>query len=46
MKYCGEEDEFMYIYLTSKQPNNLQNVQVKLQIEAVMTYNCKLIIIA
>ncbi|XP_076084268.1 uncharacterized protein LOC143055015 isoform X1 [Mytilus galloprovincialis] len=39
MKYCGEEDEYMYIYLTSKQPNNLQNVQVKLQIEAVMTYN-------
>ncbi|XP_076095293.1 uncharacterized protein LOC143065768 [Mytilus galloprovincialis] len=38
-KYCGEQDEFMYIYLTSKKPNNLQNVQVELQIEAVMTYN-------
>ncbi|XP_063411229.1 uncharacterized protein LOC134694127 isoform X4 [Mytilus trossulus] len=38
-KYCGEQDEYMYIYLTSKKPNNLQNVQVKLQIEAVMTYD-------
>ncbi|CAC5367511.1 unnamed protein product [Mytilus coruscus] len=29
----------MYIYLTPKSPSNLRNVQVKLKIEAVMTYN-------
>ncbi|CAG2250079.1 unnamed protein product [Mytilus edulis] len=38
-KYCGEQDEYMYIYLTSKRTNNFQNVQVKLKIEAVMTYD-------
>ncbi|XP_063411222.1 uncharacterized protein LOC134694127 isoform X3 [Mytilus trossulus] len=37
-KYCGEQDEYMYIYLTEKN-NNRQNVEVKLQINAVMTYN-------
>ncbi|XP_052106438.1 uncharacterized protein LOC127738974 [Mytilus californianus] len=41
-KYCGEQDAYMYIYLTPKSPSNLQNVQVKLKIEAVMTYNLKL----
>ncbi|XP_052098913.1 uncharacterized protein LOC127733632 [Mytilus californianus] len=38
-KYCGEQDAYMYIYLTPKSPSNLGNVQVKLKIEAVMTYN-------
>ncbi|XP_076084242.1 uncharacterized protein LOC143055003 isoform X1 [Mytilus galloprovincialis] len=38
-KYCGEQDEYMYIYLKSKSSRNRQNVQVKLTVEAVMTYN-------
>ncbi|XP_076084288.1 uncharacterized protein LOC143055015 isoform X2 [Mytilus galloprovincialis] len=38
-KYCGEQDEYMYIYLEHKNSRNLQNVQVKLKVEAVMTYN-------
>ncbi|CAC5367512.1 unnamed protein product [Mytilus coruscus] len=38
-KYCGEQDEYMYIYLSPKRPNNLQNVRIKLKIEAVMTYD-------
>ncbi|XP_063411185.1 uncharacterized protein LOC134694116 [Mytilus trossulus] len=38
-KYCGEQDEYMYIYLQPESSRNLQNVQVKLTVEAVMTYN-------
>ncbi|XP_063411175.1 uncharacterized protein LOC134694101 isoform X2 [Mytilus trossulus] len=38
-KYCGEQDEYMYIFLKPKGSKTRQNVQVKLTVEAVMTYN-------
>ncbi|VDI09023.1 Hypothetical predicted protein [Mytilus galloprovincialis] len=38
-KYCGEQDEYMFIYLKHIKSRNKENVQVKLKVEAVLTYN-------